>query len=129
MKNLYVREFLRSITPSMILQLVSSGRVRVVRMKGSDPGMRGLLNSCPSLRSWTIVVFEGFTYRESGRTLLHEFFHIFLFESGKHDHLHLPQTYNDKILDAVARDFQRKYPHFLGTLWKITQPRQLFVPK
>ncbi|MFA6552334.1 MAG: hypothetical protein WCT19_02420 [Candidatus Paceibacterota bacterium] len=119
MNNQFVRQRLERLTPRTLLKLANSGHISMCIVKLRVLTIKGSLGEIGHSK-WLITVYRQQKHKENLLTLLHEFFHLFLFEQGLDYPMH-KQTYSDKILERVALRFIRLYPHSVLCLWRQMQ--------
>jgi len=88
-----------------------------------DEGWRGTLNSFGN--AWLITMKKDVDDGERSKTMLHELFHLFLFDQGVDD-FDEDQKFDDVIIDDHADIFMIKYPGFAKNLWQYICERPKF---
>ena len=114
MNNYFVKRRLEIVRPHNLLRVIRLRKVTLRCSKFPCSEIKGVLYQ--SGRSWVIEINTNYSHRECLVTLIHEVFHIILFEQ-KMDNPGLAQAYNDSVLNYTAREFVRRYPYATACLW------------
>src|ERR1035437_1966304 len=102
----FVQEKLNQITPGDILSLFMKFRIDFFFLASLNPYHYGTLAKCG--KAWVVIIRKRTSQEENRKTMLHELFHLFLFDQGI-DNPDREQEFNDSITEKSTDIFMEKY--------------------
>ena len=118
-----VQEKLNMVNPGDILALFMKLKIDFLFLALRDGQHYGTLARCGKI--WVIIIRKRTNKEENWKTLLHELFHLFLFDQGV-DSPDNNQEFNDSTTEASTDIFMEKYPNFTENLWRYIHERPKF---
>ena len=118
-----VQEKLKQITPGDILSLFMKFKIDFFFLTSLNPYHYGTLATHG--KTWVVVIRKRTSQEENWKTMLHEIFHLFLFDQGI-DNPDIEQEFSDSITEKSTDIFMKKYPSFAKNLWQYVHERPKF---